>query len=332
MSSQPYLLFLNPNKLSILKLKQNDRLFINSKTTKGHPKIIEECFENIQPGDIVYFSEGEPSSAILAEGVVLRGINKQIKTTKKNDFKIEGIEIMFNNFIGPVPYNIINNLGIFKINGLDKHFKKGLKEERLVKITNQQEGEINRLSDMHELTKEMKMQFVNNLLNNMRNVIEISIEEEMSNQFKHLDYLLREIHFKQRKWDISTDYDEDTINNYIKQGYYYITRLHYNRLSGTIIAKDGEVMIPVTIESWLYDDQKEFEEDLRGLIKQILEIKSAMDLRNITLLFKFSPDAKLRLPNWFFALCEKYGIRIQDITERKDIDTIDSVDTDDVPF
>ncbi len=310
MSPQAYVLILKNGIIRNLKLNQNNSLFISSKTSREHPKTEEACFLDIQVEDIVYFGEGEPTNAIIGKGIVLKGLNKTDHNAIKSSSEA-GIQILFNTLIGPIPFEVINNLGIFKIGGLHNHFKKGLREDRLVKINNQQESQIDRLSDTREVAKEIKTLAINNLLDNMRNLIEICWEEDIRPQYRHLEYLRHEILMNTRGEELGPLHREDVRGILIKQGFFYIASLRSNHLTGNVLAKDGRVIVPVIIDPYIDDDQKQFEKDLKGLMKQILDLKTALGLKNITITFKFSPDAKLRLPKWFLSLCEENGIVIE---------------------
>jgi hypothetical protein len=93
-------------QLDVIRVKSKE--FFTSMNDQGKPRNYQSCFEKAKPGDRVLFYEAQPSSAIVAEGIVSQGLHMEQEYPSQTSE--EGITLQYIRDIGPVSMHLLRQI------------------------------------------------------------------------------------------------------------------------------------------------------------------------------------------------------------------------------
>jgi len=94
----------NPKLWKVDKIRANQTAFLGLMNDRGKKRKQVQCFEKARPGDRVLFYEGSPTSAIVAEGVVVEGLHLDHRLQE------EGITLHYIRDIGPLSIQFLKEV------------------------------------------------------------------------------------------------------------------------------------------------------------------------------------------------------------------------------
>jgi hypothetical protein len=98
----------------------------------------------------------------------------------------------------------------------------------------------------------------------------------------------------------------DTLRSH---GHSLVSRIQSGSLVGSAVARYRGVVLVVEVDVTAGEyGQDDFEHDLRKLAEQLPALRELSPDGQLTLVFRAGGD--LRLPDWFWRLCENLGIRV----------------------